>query len=73
MNMNRDMDMVNMNMNKYDSSNIKVISPIGGEAKRLKPLTVEISKACVRMINRPLIEIPTLCLALQGVKPLFLE
>ena len=70
--MNRDMDMVDTNTNKYDSSNIKVISPIGGEAKRLKPLTVEISKACVRMINRPLIEIPTLCLALQGVKTFIL-
>jgi len=51
-----------------DVSQLKVISPIGGEAKRLKPLTVEISKACVRMVCRPLIEIPMLCLALQGVK-----
>jgi len=51
-----------------DLSELKVISPIGGEAKRLKPLTVEISKACVRMVCRPLIEIPMLCLALQGVK-----
>ena len=51
-----------------DVSELKVISPIGGEAKRLKPLTVEISKACVRMVCRPLIEVPMLCLALQGVK-----
>jgi len=51
-----------------DVSELKVISPIGGEAKRLKPLTVEISKACVRMVCSPLIEVPMLCLALQGVK-----
>jgi NDP-sugar pyrophosphorylase family protein len=55
-----------------DLSELKVISPIGGEAKRLKPLTVEISKACVRMVCRPLIEIPMLCLALQGVKTFIL-
>ena len=55
-----------------DVSDIKVISPIGGEAKRLKPLTVEISKACVRIANRPLIEVPMLCLAFQGVKTFIL-
>ena len=51
-----------------DVSDLVVISPIGGEAKRLKPLTAEISKACVRIVNRPMIEISMMNLASQGVK-----
>ncbi|MBW9142013.1 MAG: NDP-sugar synthase, partial [Candidatus Aramenus sp.] len=47
---------------------IKVIIPIGGEATRLRPLTIETSKATVRLLNRPLIEFPVLELAKQGVK-----
>ncbi len=47
---------------------IKVIIPIGGEATRLRPLTIETSKATVRLLNRPLIEFPILELAKQGVK-----
>ncbi|EWG07472.1 MAG: nucleotidyltransferase [Candidatus Aramenus sulfurataquae] len=47
---------------------IKVIVPIGGEATRLRPLTIETSKATVRLLNRPLIEFPILELAKQGVK-----
>jgi NDP-sugar pyrophosphorylase family protein len=46
----------------------KVIIPIGGEATRLRPLTVEISKAVVRLLNRPLIEFTILELAKQGFK-----
>jgi len=45
-----------------------VIIPIGGRAKRLLPLTAEVSKACIRLLNRPLIDISLLCLARQGVK-----
>lgn len=48
--------------------NMRVIIPVGGVAKRLLPLTAEVSKACLRLLNRPLIEIPMLCLARQGVK-----
>ncbi|BFH73869.1 NDP-sugar synthase [Sulfurisphaera javensis] len=47
---------------------IKVIIPIGGEATRLRPLTVETSKAAVRLLNRPLIEYTILELARQGIK-----
>lgn len=48
--------------------NLRVIIPIGGVAKRLLPLTAEVSKACLRLLNRPLIEISMLCLSKQGVK-----
>lgn len=41
---------------------------MGGIAKRLLPLTAEISKACIRIVNRPLIEISLLNLAKQGVR-----
>jgi NDP-sugar pyrophosphorylase family protein len=41
---------------------------VGGIAKRLLPLTAEISKACIRIVNRPLIEISLLNLAKQGVR-----
>jgi len=47
---------------------LRVIIPVGGEAKRLKPLTCEISKALVRLLNRPLVEVAILNLARQGVK-----
>ena len=48
--------------------NLTIIIPMGGVAKRLLPLTAEVSKACLRLLNRPLIEISLLCLASQGVK-----
>ena len=48
--------------------NLWVIFPVGGEAKRLKPLTAEVSKACVRFANRPLIEFSLVHLARQGIK-----
>ncbi|AFA38280.1 Nucleoside-diphosphate-sugar pyrophosphorylase [Pyrobaculum oguniense TE7] len=43
------------------------IIPVGGEAVRLRPLTAETSKAMVRFLNRPLIELSILHLARQGV------
>jgi NDP-sugar pyrophosphorylase family protein len=52
----------------YDIDELRVIIPVGGIAKRLLPLTSEVSKACIRLLNRPLIEISLLCLAKQGVK-----
>ncbi len=48
--------------------NLRVIIPIGGIAKRLLPLTAEVSKACIRLLNLPLIEISILTLAKQGVR-----
>ncbi|BBD71837.1 nucleotidyltransferase [Sulfodiicoccus acidiphilus] len=51
-----------------DLSKMKVIIPIGGEGLRLRPLTIETSKATVRILNRPLLEFPILELARQGVK-----
>ncbi|MGC8911486.1 MAG: sugar phosphate nucleotidyltransferase, partial [Nitrososphaeria archaeon] len=47
---------------------LRVIIPVGGEAKRLKPLTCEVSKALVRLLNRPLVEIAIVKLARQGVR-----
>jgi NDP-sugar pyrophosphorylase family protein len=45
-----------------------VIIPVGGKAKRLLPLTAETSKACIRLLNRPLIEFSLLSLARQGIR-----
>ncbi|MCS7136535.1 MAG: NDP-sugar synthase [Aigarchaeota archaeon] len=42
--------------------------PVGGMAKRLRPLTCDISKPCIRFMNRALIEFPILALASQGVR-----
>jgi NDP-sugar pyrophosphorylase family protein len=52
----------------YAPDRLRVIIPVGGKAKRLLPLTAETSKACIRILNRPLIEISLLCLARQGIK-----
>ncbi|MBI2183637.1 MAG: NDP-sugar synthase [Thaumarchaeota archaeon] len=51
-----------------DLNDLSVIIPVGGEAKRLKPLTAEVSKAVVRIFNRPVVEFALAQLALQGVK-----
>jgi len=45
-----------------------VIIPVGGKAKRLLPLTAETSKACIRLLNRPLIDFSLLPLARQGIR-----
>ncbi len=47
---------------------LKVILPVGGEAKRLQPLTAFVSKACVRLLNRPIVEFSMESLAKQGVR-----
>jgi len=52
----------------YASERLRVIIPVGGKAKRLLPLTAETSKACLRILNRPLIEISLLSLARQGIR-----
>ena len=41
---------------------------MGGEAKRLRPLTAESSKAVVRIFNRPLVEFALIELARQGIR-----
>ena len=45
-----------------------MIIPVGGKAKRLLPLTAETSKACIRLVNRPMIEFSLLSLARQGIR-----
>ena len=52
----------------YKPEDLRVIIPVGGLAKRLMPLTVESSKACVRLVNMPIIGIAMLGLARQGVR-----
>jgi NDP-sugar pyrophosphorylase family protein len=47
---------------------IHVIIPVGGKATRLWPLTAETSKACLRLLNRPLVEFSLLSLANQGIR-----
>jgi len=42
--------------------------PVGGQAKRLRPLTHDVSKPCVRFLNSPLIEFSMAPLAEQGVR-----
>ncbi|MEM1989482.1 MAG: NDP-sugar synthase [Candidatus Bathyarchaeia archaeon] len=52
----------------FSTEELRVIIPVGGIAKRLLPLTAEVSKACIRIVNVPLVEISLLTLAKQGVK-----
>jgi len=52
----------------YATERLRVIIPVGGKAKRLLPLTAETSKACLRIVNRPLIEFSLLSLARQGIR-----
>jgi NDP-sugar pyrophosphorylase family protein len=53
---------------KYSTERLRVIIPVGGKATRLLPLTAETSKACIRLLNRPLIEFSLLSLANQGIR-----
>ena len=52
----------------YSPEKIRVIVPVGGKATRLMPLTAETSKACLRLLNRPLVEFSLLSLASQGLR-----
>jgi NDP-sugar pyrophosphorylase family protein len=52
----------------YAPERIRVIIPVGGRATRLLPLTAETSKACLRLLNRPLVEFSLLSLASQGIR-----
>lgn len=48
------------------------VIPIGGEAVRLRPLTVETSKAMIRILNRPLAEFTIVNLARQGIEEIIM-
>jgi NDP-sugar pyrophosphorylase family protein len=52
----------------YSPDRLRVIIPVGGRATRLLPLTAETSKACLRLLNRPLVEFALLSLASQGIR-----
>lgn len=52
----------------YEPERLMVIIPVGGKATRLLPLTAETSKACLRLLNRPMIEFSLLSLARQGIR-----
>jgi NDP-sugar pyrophosphorylase family protein len=47
---------------------IRCFIPVGGLGKRLRPLTHDVSKPCIRFLNRPLIEFSIAELAKQGVR-----
>ena len=51
-----------------DADKLRVIIPVGGQALRLRPLTAEVSKAVIRLLNRPIVEIAMANLARQNVK-----
>ena len=51
-----------------DPRKIRCFIPVGGQAKRLRPLTHDTSKPCIRLLNRPLIEFSLVTLAKQGVR-----
>jgi len=52
----------------YSPEKLRAIIPVGGRATRLLPLTAETSKACLRFLNRPLVEFSLLSLASQGMR-----
>jgi NDP-sugar pyrophosphorylase family protein len=47
---------------------IKCFIPVGGQAKRLRPLSHDVAKPVVRFLNRPLIEFSMATLAEQGIR-----
>lgn len=51
-----------------DIEQVRCFIPVGGQAKRLRPLTHDMSKPCIRFLNRPLIEFSMATLAEQGVR-----
>jgi len=51
-----------------NANELRCFIPVGGQAKRLRPLTHDVSKPCVRFLNRPLIEFSMATLAEQGVR-----
>jgi NDP-sugar pyrophosphorylase family protein len=55
-------------MSAEEVARIMVMIPVGGEARRLRPLTAEASKAVVRIFNRPLVEFALMELSRQGIR-----
>jgi len=55
-------------VDNYAPEKLRVIIPVGGKATRLLPLTAETSKACLRLLNRPLVDFSLLSLAEQGIR-----
>ena len=51
-----------------EPSKIRCFIPVGGQAKRMRPLTHDTAKPCIRLLNRPLIEFSLATLAKQGIK-----
>jgi len=51
-----------------DIEDVRCFIPVGGQAKRMRPLTHDVSKPCIRFLNRPLIEFSMATLAEQGVR-----
>ena len=51
-----------------DIDKLRCFIPVGGQGKRLRPLTHDVSKPCIRFLNRPLIEFSMATLAEQGVR-----
>jgi NDP-sugar pyrophosphorylase family protein len=47
---------------------VRCFIPVGGRAERLRPLTRDIAKPCIRFLNRPLIEFSMATLAEQGIR-----
>jgi len=53
---------------RMDVEHLRCFIPVGGKANRLRPLTHDMSKPCIRFLNRPLIEFSMATLAEQGVR-----
>lgn len=51
-----------------DIQNIQCFIPVGGQGTRMRPLTYNVSKPCIRFLNRPLIEFSIVELAEQGIR-----
>ena len=47
---------------------VRCFIPVGGQAERLRPLTRDMAKPCIRFLNRSLIEFSMATLAEQGVR-----
>jgi NDP-sugar pyrophosphorylase family protein len=53
---------------KKQIEKISCFIPVGGHGNRLRPLTHNVSKPCIRFLNRPLIEFSIAELAKKGVR-----
>jgi NDP-sugar pyrophosphorylase family protein len=51
-----------------DIGKLRCFIPVGGHGTRLRPLTYDVSKPCIRFLNRPLIEFSIAELANQGIR-----